>query len=235
MAEASARGFADHALFVVPGGTGNSNYRALAGDLPWEEALERALAALPGSISRLDLAQALELGELIVLGAGAGLTAEVMSAAGGLQLIGRAKLAAGLERAITQFTPYDGRVSVDGTLLYEGPTVLANVGGSPYRAWQYNVLPGSLLDDGLLDVCVVSADILPADVPALLLTGEHVGRPGVCYGRGSTVVIERTDGVPLCFEHDGELAARVSPRYTVQVQPGALAVLRPPVPAATGR
>ena len=235
MAEASARGSADQALFVVPGGTGNSNYRALAGDLPWEEALERALSELPGSVTRLDLAHATELDDLIVLGAGAGLTAEVMSAARGLQLTGRAKLAAGLERAVARYTPSDGRVSVDGTLLYEGPTVFANVGGGPYRAWQYRVLPDSLLDDGLLDVCVVSADIPPADVPALLLAGEHVGQPGVFYGRGETVVIERTDGAPLCFEHDGELAARISPRYTIQVRPGALAALRPPLPAATGR
>jgi len=235
MVEASARGFAGQALFVVPGGTGNSNYRALAGELPWEEALERSLSALPESITRVDLAQSPELGDLIVLGAGAGLTAEVMSAARGLQLTGRAKLAAGLERAVTRFTPYDGRVSVDGTPLYEGPTVLANVGGSPYRAWQYQVLPYSLLDDGLLDVCVVSGAIPPADVPALLLAGEHVGRPGVFYGRGETVVIERTDGAPLCFEHDGELAARVSHRYTIQVRASALAALRPPLPAATGR
>src|SRR5581483_1347820 len=100
-----------------------------------------------------------------------------------------------------------------------------------YRAWQYTVLPHSLLDDGLLDVCVVSDEVCPAEVPGLLLTGAHVRTPGVFYGRGERVVIERLDGAPLCFEHDGELIAGISPRFTVQVLPGALAVLRGPVPS----
>lgn len=228
MAGASDRGFADHALFVVPGGTGNSNYRALWGGLPWPEALDRALSAPPGSVARLDLARAEELGDLIVLGAGAGLTAQVLMSASGSPLAGRARLAAALERAAAQFTPYEGQVTVDGALLYRGPTVFANVGGSPYRAWQYNVLPDSLLDDGLLDVCVVSGDVPPPDVPGLLLTGEHVRLPGVRYGRGRNVVIERTDGAPLCFEHDGELVDGLSPRFTVRVLPGALAAWREP-------
>jgi diacylglycerol kinase (ATP) len=226
MVGASTRGHGNHALFVVPAGTGNSNYRALWGELPWPEALDRALSTLPDSIARLDLAQVPELEDLVVLGAGAGLSAEVLMRASGIQLTGRARLAAALEHAAAQFTPYEGRVTIDGTVLHKGQTVLANVGGGPYRAWQYRVLPHSLLDDGLLDVCVVSGEVCPAEVPGLLLTGAHVGMPGVFYGRGECVVIERLDGAPLCFEHDGELIAGDSPRFTVRVLPGALAALR---------
>jgi diacylglycerol kinase (ATP) len=225
----------NHALFVVPAGTGNSNYRALWGELPWPEALDRALSTLPGSIARVDLAHSPELGDLIVLGAGAGLSAEVLMSASEIRLTGRARLAGGLQNAAAGFTPYEGRVTVDGAVLYQGPTVLANVGGSPYRAWQYLVLPHSLLDDGLLDVCVVSGEVRPADVPGLLLTGAHVRTPGVFYGRGERVVIERLDGAPLCFEHDGELIAGISPRFTVQVLPGALAALCGPASATAVR
>lgn len=229
MAHASARGYGNQALFVVPAGTGNSNYRALWGGLAWPQALDRALSMLPDSIARLDLAQVLELEDLVVLGAGAGLSAEVLMRASGIQLTGRARLAAALEHAAAQFTPYEGQVTIDGTVLHKGLTVLANVGGGPYRAWQYRVLPHSLLDDGLLDVCVVSGEVCPAEVPGLLLTGAHVGKPGVFYGRGKCVVIERLDGAPLCFEHDGELIAGFGPRFTVQVLPGALAAFRGPV------
>jgi diacylglycerol kinase (ATP) len=220
----------NQALFVVPAGTGNSNYRALWGELPWPEALDRALSTLPDSIARLDLAQVPELGDLVVLGAGAGLSAKVLMSARDIQLTGRARLAAALEHAAASFTPYEGRVTVDGTVLHKGGTVLANVGGGPYRAWQYTVLPHSLLDDGLLDICVVSDEVCPAEVPGLLLTGAHVRVPGVFYGRGTCVVIERLDGAPLCFEHDGELIAGISPRFTVQVLPGALTALCGPVP-----
>ena len=229
MVRASALGGGNQALFIVPAGTGNSNYRALWGELPWPEALDRALSTLPGSIARLDLAEVPELGDLVVLGAGAGLTAKVLMSARDIQLTGRARLAAALDHTAANFTPYKGRVTIDGTVLHEGGTVLANVGGGRYRAWQYTVLPHSLLDDGLLDVCVVSDEVCPAEVPGLLLTGAHVCVPGVFYGRGTSVVIERLDGAPLCFEHDGELIAGISPRFTIQVLPGALAALCGPV------
>jgi diacylglycerol kinase (ATP) len=226
MVGASSRGSQNAALFVVPAGTGNSNYRALWGELPWPQALDRALSTLPDSIARLDLARVTELDDLVVLGAGAGLSAEVLMRASDIPLTGRARLAAALEHAAAHFVPYEGLVTIDGTVLHKGQIVLANVGGGPYRAWQYRVLPYSLLDDGLLDVCVVSGELCPDEVPALLRTGAHVGMPGVFYGRGECVVIERLDGAPLCFEHDGELIAGVSPRFTVRVLPGALTALR---------
>ena len=219
---------ADQALFIVPAGTGNSNYRSHWGELAWADALDAALSGLPGSISRLDLARVPELGELVVLGAGAGLTAKVLESARDVPLTGRARLAAALDHAAAQYTPYEGRVTIDGVVLHEGKTVLANVGGGPYRAWQYSVLPHSVLDDGLLDVCVVGAEVDAIEVPRLLKTAGHLGLPGVFYGQGKRVVIERIDGAPLCFEHDGELKAGIGPRFTVEVMPAALPTLCAP-------
>lgn len=218
----------NQALFVVPAGTGNSNYRSHWGELPWYDAFETALSGLPYTISRLDLARVPELGELVVLGAGAGLTAKVLESAREVPLTGRARLAAALEHAAAHYTPYEGRVIVDGIVLHEGKTVLANVGGGPYRAWQYTVLPHSVLDDGLLDVCVVGAEVDAVEVPRLLRGAQHLGLPGVHYGQGRRVVIERTDGAPLCFEHDGELKAGIGPRFTVEVLPAALPTLCAP-------
>ncbi|ABW15117.1 diacylglycerol kinase catalytic region [Parafrankia sp. EAN1pec] len=223
------------ALFVVPAGTGNSNYRSHWGTWPWQQALDYALADPDRSARPLDLARVRELDEPVVLGAGAGLTAEVLRSAGEVQLAGRARLQAGLERAAASFTPYAGRVTVDGRVVHEGDTVFANVGGGRHRAWQYLVLPASVLDDGQLDVCVVGVGVDPVDVPALLLDGKHVGRPGVVYERGRSVVVERTDGLPLVFEHDGELLRHDRSRLTVDVLPRALPVLCQPVLAAAGQ
>ncbi|MEU3355405.1 diacylglycerol kinase family protein [Streptomyces sp. NPDC037389] len=213
------------ALLIVPAGTGNSNYRAHWGERPWQDAVDQALGAGRPAPSRLDLARVRETGELIVLGAGAGLTAEVLSSARDIPLSGKDRLKAGLEHAAARFSPYAGRVTVDGVVVHKGDTVLANVGGGRHRAWRYLVLPHSELDDGLLDVCVVGADTDPGDVPALLLGGEHVGRPGVVYATGRSVTFERTDGLPLCFEHDGELAPDAGSRRTIDVLPAALPVL----------
>ncbi|HEX9338670.1 MAG TPA: diacylglycerol kinase family protein [Pseudonocardiaceae bacterium] len=219
------------ALFVVPAGTGNSNYRAHWGERDWRASLDVALRAPARCTRMLDLARVVESGELVLLGAGAGLTAEVLRSARDIMLRGRARLAAGLEHAAGRYRPYPGRVSVDGAVVHEGLTVSVSVGGGRHRAWQYEVLPSSVLDDGLLDVCVIGGTIVPTRVPELLRDGSHVGIPGVVYERGRQIVIERTDGQPLCFEHDGELAADPGQRVTVAVLPGLLPTLCAPVPA----
>jgi diacylglycerol kinase (ATP) len=216
-----------HALLVIPAGTGNSTYRALWDELPWQEAVAAGLGDPLRRVRSLDLAAVAESGHLVLLGAGAGLTAQVLDGARGVALTGASRLQAGLERAMSGYVPYPGRVTVDGKVLHEGPTLFANVGGGRYRAWQYLVLPCSVMDDGLLDVCVVGTGIGVSleEFQALLALGQHLGRPGVLYGRGRSVVLERTDGSPLCFEHDGELVAGAGQRVTIEVRPRLLPVL----------
>ncbi|WP_184349542.1 diacylglycerol/lipid kinase family protein [Streptomyces olivoverticillatus] len=219
-----------HALMVIPAGTGNSNYRSHWGETPWPLALEAALGAPDDRVRHLDLAWISELARPVVLGAGAGLTAQVLQDAREVKVTGPARLEAGLARAAARFTPYEGRVTVDGTVVHEGPTVFANVGGGRFRAWQYDVLPRSVLDDGLLDVCIAGSGTPPAALPGLLRTGRHVLEPGAVYTRGRQVVLERLDGAPLCFEHDGELLPPARSRYTLEVVAGALPVLCSPAP-----
>jgi diacylglycerol kinase (ATP) len=216
-----------HALLVIPAGTGNSTYRAHWGERPWRAAVSAALRDPDCRVRRLDLARIRELRRIVVLGAGAGLTAQVLAGARGVASSGPARLQAGLERALTGYVPYPGRVTVDGTVLHEGPTLFANVGGGRYRAWHYQVLPHSVLDDGLLDVCVVGTGIGVgfAEFQVMLRRGDHLTQPDVAYERGRSVVIERTDGSALSFEHDGELIADPGSRITLDISPGVLPVL----------
>ncbi len=216
-----------HALLVIRAGTGNSTYRALWGDLEWPDAVRSGLCDPVSRVRSIDLAVVAESGQLVLLGAGAGLTAQVLDAARDVKAAGPGRLQAGLERALAGYVPYAGRVTVDGTVLHEGPTLFANVGGGPYRAWQYLVLPDSVLDDGLLDVCVVAAEtgVGFGEFQALMRQGRHLTQPGVHYSRGRSIVLERTDGSPLCFEHDGELVADAGSRVTLEVRPGLLPVL----------
>ncbi|MGW7530425.1 diacylglycerol/lipid kinase family protein [Streptomyces sp. NPDC054783] len=228
-----------YALFVVPAGTGNSNYRAHWGDRPWQEALRTALGGPQVRPRLLDLARIPELDRMALLGAGAGLSALVLQGASGVRSLGHRRLQAGLERVMGQFEPYPGRVVVDGTVVHEGRTVFANVGGGRYRAWQFRMMPHSLLDDGLLDVCVADAAYRPADLQAELREGRHVRSAHVVYARGREVVIERTDGAALCFEHDGELLPQTGSRVTLTAVPRVLPVLCDPetadgVPGAAG-
>jgi diacylglycerol kinase (ATP) len=213
------------ALLVVPAGTGNSNYLAHWGDLPWPEAVDAALTGHGSRLRRLDLARLVERDELVVLGAASGIVAEALEIARGIALTGRPRYRAAFTEASRRCRPYPGRVTVDGTVVFEGATVFANVGGGQYRGGSFRLLPRSVLDDGQLDVCVVSAAVPRAEVPELVRTGAHVSHPGVVYARGRRIRIERTDGEPLWFEHDGELLAGVSPFFTLTVLPGALPAL----------
>lgn len=224
-------------LFVVPAGTANSCYRTLWGDLPWPEALATALADPDPATRWVDLARLAPTGALVLAGACAGFPPQAIHEARAItDRTGRARYEAALHALVPRFAPYPGRVLVDGTVVHQGPTLLANVGGSRYRGGQFELLPHSALDDGLLDVCVIGGEHRPAEMLGLTRDGGHLGRPGVVYARGRRVTLERTDGRPLWFEHDGEVLVDVGDRFTLEVLPGAVPVLAGPGvdPAAPG-
>lgn len=213
------------ALLVVPAGTGNSNYLAHWEDLPWPEAVTAALSGRAGREYHLDLAHLVESDTLVLLGACSGLIAEALITARSVPVPGRERYRIALARTAERFEPYPGRVLVDGKVVHSGPTVLANVGGGRHRGGTYEVLPHSILDDGLLDVCVIGAGVAPIDVPELTMNAAHMTHPDVVYARGRSITIERTDGRPLSFEHDGELRTGPATRATLRVLPHALRVL----------
>ncbi|MFF4652761.1 diacylglycerol/lipid kinase family protein [Streptomyces sp. NPDC001380] len=211
-------------LLVLPGGTGNSFHRELWGDRSWRSTLDEALAGAP--TRRIDLARIEETGSLAVLGACSGVVAQALVTVRGVTgVAGRDRYAVAVAETLRDFRPYPGRVLVDGEVVHEGATVLANVGGGRHRGGRFRLLPGSVLDDGLLDVCVVGAGIPLGDLPRLALDGGHVDRPEVVCARGRRITVERTDGHPLVFEQDGELVGGGGSRYTLDVLPGALPVL----------
>ncbi len=220
-------------MFIVPAGTANSCYRTLWGERPWRQALETALSERAGSPRRFDLARLVEPDRLVLAGACTGFPPQAIHDAGAItDLVGRARYEAALIRLIPRYEPYPGRSVVDGVQVHRGPTLLANVGGSRYRGGQYEVLPLSILDDGLLDVCVIGAEHPPAEVLTLTRTAAHLTRPGVVYARGRRVTIERTDGRPVWFEHDGEVLLDAGDSFTLEVVPAAVAVLAGPAAGA---
>ncbi|MGX4732106.1 diacylglycerol/lipid kinase family protein [Kitasatospora griseola] len=216
------------AMVNVPAGTGNSFYREIWSDRPWQEVLSSSLSGAGPRLRRVDMARIRETDTLALLGACSGLVAEALITAARLpELAGRDRYREAVALTLRTFEAYPGRVLVDGTVVHDGAAVLANVGGGRYRGGQFKVLPHSVLDDGLLDVCVVGGDLDPRELPGLTARGDHVGRPEVVYARGRRIVIERTDGSPLTFEHDGELVRTSASRYTIEVLPNVLPVLAP--------
>src|SRR6516162_8658952 len=119
------------------------------------------------------------------------------------------------------------RVTVDGIVLADGPMSSVAIGGGRFRAWSFQFLPESVLDDGLLDVCTIGAlrAAAVAEFVPLMTTGQYLGRPDVRYARGTSVIVERTDGLPLVAEFDGSVWDAAGSRLTVEVVPHALLAL----------
>ncbi|MFE0251629.1 diacylglycerol/lipid kinase family protein [Streptomyces sp. NPDC059010] len=222
------------ALLIAPAGTGNSVHRALWGDLPWPEVLRTALGTRATVTRRLDIAWAGDRERAVLLGAATGFVAEVTARASQLtEVAGRERYHRAMGEVLPAYRPYPGRVTVDGTVLHKGATTMALVGGARHRVGTFKVLPRSELDDGLLDICVIDGDLGTAERDELalhIMAGTHLGRRGVHYAQGRQVLLERTDGLPLAFEHDGEPWPSARRSVELRVSPAAVPALAPAQP-----
>lgn len=222
------------ALLVIPGGTGNSMYRALWEDRPWPDVLGEALTGR-ARVRHLDLLHIVGTDTLAMLGISAGLIAETVRVSEGLVgASGRELYSAAIITALGQHVPFPALITVDGEVLHEGPTSLVAIGGARHRSGTFQLLPRSVLDDGLLDVCVIRGVDASEFVglAGVVADGEHIGRPEVAYAQGRSVTVERTDGTPLCVENDGDVRHEEERKLTVEVLHAAVRTFAPLVPVA---
>jgi diacylglycerol kinase (ATP) len=224
---AALAGAGDAPMLIIPFGSANSCYRALWHDRPWRETVTAALSG-GATVRRLDLIRVVETDALALVGVGSGLNPVAVAAARAAKELGRARYESVIADVVARFRPYRGVVAVDDEVIHDGDTVAVYVGGGRYRGGQFDFLPQSVLDDGLLDVCLITAETRASDVAGLARAGRIADAPGVRRARGKRVRIERTDGLPLDFEHDGEVITGERRSFTVEVVPGAAAVLTPP-------
>jgi diacylglycerol kinase (ATP) len=216
-------------LCPLPVGSGNSTARNLFGDRSWRQVLD--LLGTPGAVAvrRVDLLRLAEPGVTAVLGASTGFLAQVLRGARAVDpaVTGIDRYYASAAGVLQAMPGHPTRVTVDGTVVADGPMASVAIGGGRFRAWSLQFLPESLLDDGLLDVCAIDA-LAPAaiaELVPLMATGQYLGRPGVRYARGTSVVVERTDGQPLAAEWDGSVWDAAGSRLTAEIIPGALLAL----------
>ncbi|WP_158854577.1 diacylglycerol/lipid kinase family protein [Saccharothrix deserti] len=215
------------ALLVAPAGTGNSNFRGLWDDLPWPEVVSAVFTERRFEIRPMDLIHLAELDTATLLGVSSGAVPECLVIAPTLPLTGRERLLTAALQVLNTYVPYPGRVVVDDEVLCECATLLAIVGGVRYRGGLLKMLPKSVLDDGLLDVCVIDSSASIEELATAALTGDITDVAGVHYGRGRTARLERTDGAPMKLEHDGELETGAYSSYQLQVVPRPISVVVP--------
>jgi diacylglycerol kinase (ATP) len=223
-------GVAGHQVVcALPIGSGNSTARNLFGDRDWRQVLD--LLDDPGAftVRHLDLLHLVEPDVVAVLGASTGFLAQVLLGARAVDpaVTGIDRYYASAVGVLQAMPDHPTRVTVDGNMLADGPMASVAIGGGRFRARSFQFLPESILDDGLLDVSSIDA-LNPAAVAELLplmAAGQHLDRPGVRYARGTSVIVERTDGLPLAAEFDGSVWDGAGSRLTVEIVPDALLAL----------
>jgi diacylglycerol kinase (ATP) len=215
-------------LALIPGGTGN----LLAGNLRLPRDPEKAARAIvcgtprPVDLGRMEREDG---SHYFAVACGAGFDADLMATTT-TEAKRRWKMGAYVARAWETIgkvrnAPY--RVTVDGTVL-EGQAasiMVANCGEFIPPLLRFR--PGIAIDDGLLDVIILSADTFPESVGVVLqwLGGPvaQAGSDSIRYARGVTVTVETEPA--RAVQMDGE-AVGTTP-FTAELLPGALQVMIP--------
>jgi len=206
-------------LAVLPGGRGNDFARKLG--IPADPVA--ACALLRNAEKRIDLAAVGDRTYLGILSAGLDSDANRLANENTLPL-GTAVYAYAALRALAAWKPARWTVTVDGeTREFDGYTVAVSNSGV-YGSGMY-LVPDADLEDGLLDVVIVS-DVSKrrwlANLPKVF-KGTHLDEPGLELLRGRSVSFHADR--PFTAYADGDPIAELP--ATVDVVPGTLRVLAP--------
>jgi diacylglycerol kinase (ATP) len=213
-------------VFVVPAGRGNSTYRHLYGDTPWQD-LAREIAS--DSQIRSVEAGRVRAGDrswLFMLGFSMGIFEAGVNLAERLRFLpGKLAYVFGTTAAALSQSPFPIRIEREAETVFEGRANLAAVGGGRYRGSSFALLPESRPGDETLHLLIME----PTEVqsyPRLLRmarSGDHVNHPAVTYRKGTKFDFS-TDGVGA--EVDGTPIG-TGGEVGIDVMPGALEVAYP--------
>ncbi len=153
--------------------------------------------------------------------AGAGFDSEVNETANGmsLKLGGTATYVAAVLKTLRRFVPAHYEIDLDGERITT-EAMLVVVGNGRSYGGGMRVLPTAMIDDGLLDVCIVHALSTAAFLRAFprVFRGTHVRHPKVSMRRGRRVTVEADRRIQVYA--DGERVASLPAIF--EVVPGAL-------------
>ena len=156
--------------------------------------------------------------------AGAGFDSEVNETANGMtvNLGATGTYIAALLKTLSRYSPAAFTIQMDDERM-ELDAMLVEVGSGRWTGGGMKVLPNAVMNDGLLDVCIVEALSKPAFLRAFprVFLGSHTTHPKVHMRSGTRVQVE-ADRRVLVYA-DGELVGSLPAIF--EVRPAALPVV----------
>jgi len=209
-------------LAILPLGTGNDAARTLGVPLVLEDAVR---AAVNGRTRAVDLNR---VGDRVVFNAiGVGLTGDINDRAASIKWIrGIAVYLLAAVSALFRYRMQVVRVVTDGR-SYEGSMLILAVHGGPTTGGGFALTPAAVIDDGLLDACLVP------DVGVAGRLTRLVSAMKGTLGRKTGTLELQAPWLELYFDRqlpahlDGNSVTLEPPMVRFEVLPGALKVVVP--------
>ena len=210
------------ALAALPAGTGDDFAKAIgAGRL--ETAIELLANPKTADLDVIAITTGAAKRHFVNI-AGAGFDSEVNEAANGMtvKLGATGTYLAALVKTLSRFSPAEFTIQVDDERM-QLDAMLVEVGSGRWTGGGMRVLPGAVMNDGLLDVCIVEALSKAAFLRAFprVFIGSHTTHPKVRMRTGTRVQVE-ADRRVLVYA-DGELIGALPAIF--EIHPGALPVV----------
>jgi diacylglycerol kinase (ATP) len=210
------------ALAALPAGTGDDFAKAIgAGKL--STAVELLANPKTVDLDVIEVTTGADKRSFVNI-AGAGFDSEVNETANGMtvKLGATGTYIAALLRTLSRYSPAAFTIQVDDERI-ELDAMLVEVGSGRWTGGGMKVLPNAVMNDGLLDVCIVEALSKPAFLRAFprVFLGSHTTHPKVRMRTGTRVQVEANRRV-LVYA-DGELVGSLPAIF--EVRPAALPVV----------
>ncbi len=210
------------ALAALPAGTGDDFAKAIgAGKL--DTAVELLANPKIVDLDVIEVTTGADKRSFVNI-AGAGFDSEVNEAANGMtvNLGATGTYIAALLKTLSRYSPAAFTIQVDDERM-ELDAMLVEVGSGRWTGGGMKVLPNAVMNDGLLDVCIVEALSKAAFLRAFprVFLGSHTTHPKVRMRTGTRVQVEANRRV-LVYA-DGELVGSLPAIF--EVRPAALPVV----------